>query len=105
MSEEKSGTEKEKTCEERKRDREPCYPPVSFTTFLLSLASSAMVHLGETPDPESDNFMPNLPLAKHTIDIIAMLDCKTRSNLSEEETNLLTHLLYELRLTYVKKSG
>jgi len=104
MSEEKSRTVKEKTCKERQKDQEPCYPPVSFTTFLLSLASSAMVHLGETPDPETGGFTPNLPLAKHTIDILAMLECKTCSNLSEEEASLLSHLLYELRLTFVKKS-
>ncbi len=90
-------------CREKRKDREPCYPPVSFTTFLLSLASSAMVHLGEAPEPETGGFSVNLPLAKHTIDILAMLDCKTRGNLSPEESSMLNNLLYELRLTYVKK--
>jgi len=89
--------------QEGRKDREPCYPPVSFTTFLLSLASSAMVHLGEAPEPESGSFSVNLPLAKHTIDILAMLECKTRGNLSPEEAAMLKNLLYELRLVFVKK--
>ena len=48
-----------------------------------------MVHLGEAPEPESGSFSVNLPLAKHTIDILAMLECKTRGNLSPEEAAML----------------
>ncbi len=95
------------TCEERATagPGDPCYPPVTFTTFLLSLASSAMVHMGETPEPESGGFTENLPLAKHTIDILGMLECKTKSNLTDDEAGLLANLLAELRMAYVKKAG
>lgn len=84
---------------------EPCYPPVAFSTFLLSLAASAMVQLGESPEPETGQYMQNLPLAKHTIDILAMLQCKTRANVTEEEAKLLADLLCQLRLSYVRKTG
>ncbi|NMC48795.1 MAG: DUF1844 domain-containing protein [Desulfovibrio sp.] len=87
------------------RKDEPCYPPVAFSTFLLSLAASAMVQLGESPEPETGQYTQNLPLAKHTIDILAMLQCKTRANATEEEAKLLADLLCQLRLSYVKKNG
>ncbi|MHC1791554.1 DUF1844 domain-containing protein [Solidesulfovibrio sp.] len=91
------------TCKERRPGQEPCFPPVSFITFILSLAQSAMVLMGEAPEPESGRYMTNIPEAKHTIDILAMLDCKTRGNLSPEESDILTSLLCDLRLTFVKK--
>lgn len=91
------------TCKEHRAGQEPCFPPVSFITFVLSLAQSAMVLMGEAPEPENGRYMTNLPEAKHTIDILAMLDCKTRGNLSAEESEILTSLLCDLRLTFVKK--
>ena len=78
-------------------------PPVSFITFILSLAQSAMVLMGEAPDPESGRIITNLAEAKHTIDILAMLDCKTRGNLTSEEKEVLESLLCDLRMLYVKK--
>lgn len=84
-------------------DREPCFPPVSFLTFVLSLAHSAMVLMGEAPEPETGQYMTNLPEAKHTINILAMLECKTRGNLTTEESEALSNLLCELRLAFVKK--
>jgi hypothetical protein len=75
-------------------------PAIDFTTFLLSLASSVLVHLGELESPEGPQ-APNLPLAKQTIDILGLLANKTRGNLTAEEDKLLTHLLYDLRLKYV----
>ena len=91
------------SCKERRPGQEPCFPPVSFITFILSLAQSAMVLMGEAPDPESGRTLSNLPEAKHTIDILAMLDCKTRGNLSAEEKEVLESLLCDLRMLYVKK--
>lgn len=91
------------TCKESQPGHEPCFPPVSFITFVLSLAHSAMVLMGEAPEPESGRYMQNLPEAKHTIDILAMLECKTRGNLAEEEAGVLSNLLCELRLAFVKK--
>jgi hypothetical protein len=78
---------------------------IDFTTFCISLASSAFVHLGEVPHPESQKVEPDLLLAKQTIDLLGMLQAKTRGNLSPEEEKLLQHLLADLRLRYVAKSA
>jgi len=78
---------------------------IDFTTFCISLGSSAFVHLGEVPHPESQELAPNLLLAKQTIDILGMLREKTRGNLDPEEDKLLEHLLHDLRLRYVEKSS
>ena len=85
-------------------DTGPVMPKVTFTTFILSLASSALVQLGEVPDPVSGAMEANLPIAKHTIDVLTMLREKTQCSLSEEEAHILDGLLYELRMKYVMKS-
>lgn len=90
-------------CRGQRSGQEPCMPPVSFITFILSLAQSAMVLMGEAPDPDTGRTLRNLPEAKHTIDILAMLDCKTRGNLGDEERDVLENILCELRMTYVRK--
>ncbi len=79
-------------------------PKVTFSTFVLSLASSAMVQLGEAPDPSTGQNAENLILAKHTIDILSMLQEKTGCSLDADETRLLEGLLYELRMKYVAKN-
>jgi hypothetical protein len=79
-------------------------PKVDFSTFLLSLASSALVQLGEVVSPENGKKEENLPLAKHTIDVLCMLQDKIANGLTPEETRLLEGILYELRLKYVIKS-
>ena len=76
-------------------------PAMDFATFVLSLGSSAFVHLGELPSPEGDPTAKNLLLAKQSIDILSMLQEKTRGNLDEAEDKLLTGLLYDLRIKYV----
>jgi hypothetical protein len=76
-------------------------PPVDFPTFVLSLGSSVLMHLGEGERPEAPRPEPNLLLAKHTIDILSMLQEKTKGNLSPPEQQLLENLLYDLRLRYV----
>ncbi|MDR1777379.1 MAG: DUF1844 domain-containing protein [Desulfovibrio sp.] len=82
-------------------DATPPLPEVCFSTFILSLASSALAHLGEVPLPESGRTEKNLSLAKHSIDVLEMLRLKTQSNLDEQENRLLEGLLYELRMKYV----
>jgi hypothetical protein len=77
-------------------------PEIDFGTFVMSLASSVLVHLGEIKHPDSTG--KNLPLAKQTIDILGMLQDKTRGNLTNEESQLLTNLLYDLRMKYVAAS-
>jgi hypothetical protein len=69
--------------------------------FVMSLASSVLVHLGEIEHPDAGGRQPNLPLAKQTIDILGMLREKTRGNLTHEEAQVLDNLLYDLRMKYV----
>ena len=78
-------------------------PEVTFSTFVLSLASSALVQLGEVPDPETGHVVFDLRMAKHSIDILTMLQKKTRECLDSDEARLLEGLLYELRVKYVMK--
>jgi hypothetical protein len=99
--EEKAG-EKEKEPKET-RDTAPL-PEINFSSFLLSLSSSTLLHLGEIADPQTGGKKKDLALAKQTIDIIALLKEKTKGNLSEEEGKLLEHLLYDLRMRFVKTS-
>jgi hypothetical protein len=78
---------------------------IDFYTFVLSLGSSAFIHLGDAPHPETGELVPaNLPLAKQTIDILSMLREKTRGNLTPEEEKFMENLLTDLRLRYVSKS-
>ena len=80
-------------------------PQVSFSTFVFSLSSSALVHLGEMQDPETEKVELDLPMAKQIIDTLGMLQEKTRGNLDAQEDRLLKSVLYDLRLRYVQKSG
>jgi hypothetical protein len=77
-------------------------PAVDFHTFVLSLGSSALLHLGELEHPDVGAPQKDLALAKHTIDILVMLEEKTRGNLSPAEEKLIGSLLYDLRLRYVE---
>lgn len=87
-----------------KESEEGPLPEINFSTFIFSLNTSALLHLGEIPDPASGKEQKDLAMAKQTIDLIAMLEEKTRGNLTSEEENLVKHVLYELRLRYVQKS-
>ncbi len=75
--------------------------PMDFSTFVLSLASSAMVQLGEVPAPDSSAPAIDLPAARQIIEILGMLEEKTRGNLEEAEARLLSSLLYDLRVAFV----
>jgi len=77
-------------------------PAVDFHTFVLSLGSSALLHLGELEHPDVHAPQKDLPLAKHTIDILVMLEEKTKGNLTPGEEKLISSLLYDLRLRYVE---
>jgi hypothetical protein len=80
---------------------------LSFTAFVLSLASTAAVHFGDLPDPVSGKPLePNLDGASQMIEILGLLDQKTRGNLTAEERQVLEQVLYELRMRFVEaKSG
>ncbi len=77
-------------------------PPVDFHTFVLSLGSSALLHLGELEHPDAGAPRQDLPMAKHTIDLLVMLEQKTKGNLTPAEEKLMESLLYDLRLRYVE---
>jgi hypothetical protein len=78
-------------------------PGVSFVAFIVSLASNAAVHFGDMPDPVTNETRPpNLEAASQLIEILAMLQDKTRGNLSAEERQLLDQLLFELRMRFVE---
>lgn len=81
-------------------------PPIDFNTFILSLSTSALIHLGVNPTGDESAKGPpvNLPLARQTIDLIAMLEEKTAGNLSGEEERLLSSILVDLRMRYVSAS-
>jgi hypothetical protein len=76
-------------------------PAVSFISFILSLNTTALFHLGELPHPETGRKITDLELAKHTIDTLSMLSEKTAGNLEEKENELLTKVLYELQMRFV----
>lgn len=78
--------------------------PVSFSSFVVSLAGSAMVQLGEAPDPTSGKKATNLALARNTIDLLGVLKEKTAGNLDDEEGRLLDSVLYECRNKFIAAS-
>jgi len=81
-------------------------PALSFTAFVLSLASTAAIHFGDLPDPVSGKpAEKNLEGAAQMIEILALLDQKTRGNLTAEERQVLEQVLYELRLRFVDASS
>lgn len=80
-------------------------PEMNFATFIFSLNSSALVHLGALSDPITGKFEKKLRVAKQTIDILGMLEEKTKGNLTDEEGNMLRNILQELRLKYIKEKG
>jgi hypothetical protein len=91
--------------EKAARERAYTLPKIDFATFVLSINSSALVQLGLIEDPGSKELAKNLPLAKQTIDLLAMLEDKTKGNLTSDEENILKNVLYELRMLYVKEKG
>jgi hypothetical protein len=92
-SEEKATTEEAKT---------PPMPEVNFASLIFSLSSTALFHLGEIEDPNTGKKVQDFPLAKHSIDTIAMLKEKTEGNLTEEEKKFTENVLADLRWRYVK---
>ncbi len=80
------------------------FPKIDFSTFVLSLSHSVLVHLGDAPNPVDGTTDQNLPMARQTIDLLGLLEQKTRANLTGEEERVLQQALYDLRLRYVEVS-
>ena len=93
------------TASAEKQDEDTQLPEINFATFILSLNSSALLHLGLIDDPATGKKIKNLALGKHTIDILGMLEEKTRGNLTKDEESLLKNILYDLRMLYVREKG
>ena len=91
--------------EEKKAPEQKPSPAIDFYTFCLSLGSSAFVHLGDAPHPETGKAATDLLLAKQTIDILVMIQEKTKGNLTPEEARFLESLLLDLKLRFVDRSS
>jgi hypothetical protein len=103
-----SGTEQapgdapDKTAGSERREETADLPPMSFSMLILSLSTQAMVNMGEFPDPVSGQINKNLQLAKQSIDLLGILDDKSKGNLTEDEERFLKTSLTDLRLRFVQ---
>jgi Domain of unknown function (DUF1844) len=79
----------------------PYENPTSFLAFVMSLATTAAVHFGDIEDPSVGQTQRNLPAAKQMIELLAMLQEKTKGNLEPEEHQFLDQVLYELRMRFI----
>ena len=80
-------------------------PPASFETLVSTMVTQALFSMGAIPDPRTGQRIQHLDLARHHIDMLTVLEEKTKNNLSEEEANLLSGALYELRTRYIQLSS
>lgn len=79
-------------------------PEVTFSSFVMSLATQAMVQLGQMPSPQGMEIPVDIESGKGTIDILGMIQLKTRGNLSKDEDKFLEDVLHTLRVSYVKRA-
>ena len=89
--------------DDQARTQEDYFPEVTFSSFVLSLSTTVMYHLGDFPDPATNKAEKNLAAAKQTIDMLNMIKIKTAGNLDIDEKDLLEGILYELMMRYVKE--
>lgn len=102
------GEEKqEKKAEEPREEHEHEHgemPPVDFISFISSLAATAFLHLGDKFSPDQPDDMKDLVAAKQMIDLLGLLDEKTKGNLTQEEAQMMESILYSLRMRYVRET-
>ncbi len=77
---------------------------IDFSTLIYSFATGALISMGLAPDPQTKKTQKNLPMAKQNIEILTMLQTKTKGNLSEDESKFLENILTEVRLRFVEAS-
>ena len=87
---------------EEKKSESPGFPPLDFETLITEYSTTAMAYLGGMPDPEPQDPIFNLQLAKRMIDTIHLLTAKTKVNLSTPESTFLENTLQSLKMTYVR---
>ena len=80
-------------------------PPANFETLVSTMATQALFAMGAIPDPRTGQAMLHLDLARHHIDMLSVIEEKTKGNLSDEESKLITGTLYELRSRYIQVSS
>ena len=102
QDEQETKDQEKQTDSSKEKQTEPFQ--VDFSTFIMSLTSSAFYHLGDMPDPSTGKKEVNLPAVQQTIDMLIMLREKTKGNLKEDEKKLLEQLVYELQVKYVAKT-
>ena len=102
LDEQETKDQEKQTESSKEKETEPFQ--VDFSTFVMSLTSSAFYHLGDMPDPSTGKKEVNLPAVQQTIDMLIMLREKTKGNLKEDEKKLLEQLVYELQVKYVAKT-
>ena len=102
QDEQETKDQEKPTDSSKEKETEPFQ--VDFSTFIMSLTSSAFYHLGDMPDPSTGKKEVNLPAVQQTIDMLIMLREKTKGNLKEDEKKLLEQLVYELQVKYVAKT-
>ena len=102
QDEQETKDQEKQTNSSKEKQTEPFQ--VDFSTFIMSLTSSAFYHLGDMPDPSTGKKEVNLPAVQQTIDMLIMLREKTKGNLKEDEKKLLEQLVYELQVKYVAKT-
>ena len=103
VDETKAGDKSESATGQSAQGESVPLPEINFASFVLSISSSVLLHFGDIADPVSGKKERNLPMAKQTIDILAILKEKTNGNLTKDEEQLLDHLLHDLRLKYVQE--
>lgn len=91
------------TMKEKKEETPPPFQ-IDFSALILSLGTGALIHLGVAPDPVTNQVTINLELAKQNIEILSLLQQKTKGNLTADEAKLLESLLTEVRLRFVEKT-
>ena len=83
----------------------PPRPPIDFPSYLLSYWAQGLMLLGEEPNPYTNKKEENVEAARHVIDLLMMLEQKTKGNLTKEENQLLERILYELRMKFMAKTN
>ena len=102
-----SGSDSEKEVDGKSKSTQkdkPRIPEASFSLFISSLVTQALISLGEVKNPFSEKSEKNLDQAKFTIDTLDIIKEKTKGNLAEDEAKLLDTALYDLRMRYIEKS-
>jgi len=91
--------------ESKSEQTAPPPPPIDFPSYVLSYYTQGLVLLGEVPNPYTNKKEEDVEAARHTIDILTMLEEKTKNNLGKDEQQLLESVLYELRMKFMAKTN